>query len=109
MYMTHPFWKAERFCPAHQSDGTLRCTACQRLCPRCCCMHLTGSAPSVKAHLQAQTNHVSLRASCMLPGQWPELAQEEHVCSEPGRPWHACWAFPTWDWVERHAAQAQPS
>ncbi|EIE27209.1 hypothetical protein COCSUDRAFT_11485, partial [Coccomyxa subellipsoidea C-169] len=34
MYMTHDFWKDQKSCPAHQSDGTVRCTACQRLCPR---------------------------------------------------------------------------
>lgn len=34
MYMTHDFWKDQKSCPAHQNDGTARCTACQRLCPR---------------------------------------------------------------------------
>ncbi|CAL8462861.1 g2395 [Coccomyxa elongata] len=34
VYMTHDFWKDQKSCPAHQEDGTLRCTACQRLCPR---------------------------------------------------------------------------
>ena len=32
-FNVNPFWK-ERTCPAHQEDGTVKCCACQRLCPR---------------------------------------------------------------------------
>ncbi|XP_018438336.2 protein DA1-related 6-like isoform X3 [Raphanus sativus] len=32
-YNHHPFWE-ERYCPAHESDGTPKCFSCERLEPR---------------------------------------------------------------------------
>ena len=34
VFNTHSFWKDLKHCPSHQTDGTVRCTACQRLKPR---------------------------------------------------------------------------
>jgi hypothetical protein len=105
VYMTHPFWKQERFCPAHQGDGTLRCTACQRLCPRC--RNLESKPLPLDVWSRPPARRKGLQAQCcqgcvLLLSRRPGLAWEsppglcQHLCSK--QPPLACLAGPLHDW-----------
>ncbi|KAG2327279.1 hypothetical protein Bca52824_010007 [Brassica carinata] len=68
-YNHHPFWE-ERYCPAHDSDGTPKCCSCERLEPmgmnyvklddrRCICLECRESA--VMDSYEVQPLHFEIR------------------------------------------------